>query len=151
MKGFLKKEEHDIFICEGTETESWAQKIPVGDVVSVEMKKVRNYKFLKKFFSLLEVGFDAFEPTEVINQYGVPEKNKDQFREDITILAGFYEQRYRIDGTVRVVAKSIAFDKMEADEFEKLYNAVANAILKHVLVNYKKADLDDVVDRVMNF
>jgi len=56
----------------------------------------------------------------------------DRFRKDLTILAGFYEQTVRLNGEVRTEAKSLSYASMEPDEFERCYNAMINAAIKHV-------------------
>jgi hypothetical protein len=115
-----------------------------GEVAKVQITKPRNYHFLKKFMALIGIGFDAFSPTAGV-------KNKDQFRSDVTILAGYYEQHVRLDGSIRTVAKSISFAKMEEDEFEKLYSSVIDVMLQRVLTKYSRDDLDDVVNKILGF
>ena len=151
MKIYLKMQPHDILIAADTDAEEYLQKIAVGDVIQATVSKPRNYKYHKKFFALLDIAYDAFDPVMVNNKYGTPQKNKDQFREDITILAGYYDQYYRLDGSIRTVAKSISFASMSEDDFGKLYNSVINVILERVLTNYTKSDLDNQVARVMEF
>lgn len=108
----------------------------------------------RKFFAMLTVGFEHWEPVRKRKTYkGRPiEKNFEQFRKDVTILAGFYDQAFDLTtNKMTLTAKSIAFDKMEQDEFDQLYNAVANVLLKDVLSNYTRADLDRVVDQLIHF
>lgn len=125
-----------------------------GEMIRVEMAFPRNPKFHRKFFALLNLGFDAWEPDRVRKSYrGMPvEKNFEQFREDITILAGFYEQTFDLRGRMKLKAKSISFASMDDMEFEKVYSAVADVLLQRVLHNYSgRAELDEVVERVMGF
>ena len=122
-----------------------------GDVLRGRFSKSRNPVFHRKFFAMLGVGYEAWEPGEIINRYGIAQKNFEQFRADATILAGFYEQFVRLDSSVRTVPKSISFDKMDEIEFRRVYSAVANVILQRVLVNYRKSDLDEVVERLLGF
>lgn len=124
----------------------------LGAVIHADFKKMRNPKFHRKFFALLNLGFDSFEPVAIEGKHGPIEKNFEQFRADVTILAGFYEQAYRLDGTVRTNAKSISFGSMSEHEFNKLYSAVINVLLKNVLTHYKDADeVDCVVDQILSF
>jgi hypothetical protein len=104
--------------------------------------------------ALLNVGFDMWEPKRKRKSYkGMPiEKNFDQFREDITILAGFYEQTFNLKGEMKMRAKSISFANMEDDEFSELYEAVLTVLLREVCTKYAGRDeLDAVVNRVMDF
>ena len=121
--------------------------IKIGQPTKLTFKRVRNYEFHKKLFALLNLAFDYWNPDN--NQVG--EKNFEQFREDIIILCGFYEQWIRLDGSTRVVAKSISFASMSAEDFEKLYTKTIDVIIKHVLRNYTGDMLRSIVDQVEEF
>ena len=129
-------------------------KLEEGEVLSVDVKVRRNGRFFRKFFALLNVGFDAWEPDRKHKTYrGQPiQKNFEEFRSDVIILAGFYEQTFDLSGRMKLKAKSIAFANMEESEFEKLYDSVCTVLLEKVLVNYKgREELDMVVADIMNF
>ncbi len=120
----------------------------------LEVVQPRNPKFHRKFFALLNLGFEAWEPGRKHKTHkGIPvSKNFEQFREDITILAGFYEQTFDLHGRLKLKAKSISFAKMEEPEFEQLYSAVADVLLEHVLTKYAgREELDSVVNQLMGF
>jgi hypothetical protein len=125
-----------------------------GELAQVEMVVPRNSKFHRKFFALLTVGFEHWQSGRKHKSYkGRPvEKNFDTFREDITVLAGFYEQHFDVRGRMKLKAKSISFAAMDDVEFERLYGAVADVLLSHVLTTYAGRDeLDEVVEKVMRF
>lgn len=125
-----------------------------GEIVNVEMVIPRNPRFHRKFFALLQVGFEAWEPGRKHKSHkGQPiTKNFEQFREDITILAGYYEQTFDLAGRMRLRAKSISFSSMDDAEFEVVYSAVADTLLEKVLTTYAgRDDLDEVVDKVIGF
>jgi len=129
-------------------------RLDAGEIAQAEMVIPRNGKFHRKFFALLNVGFDAWEPPRKRRTYkGMPvQKNFDQFREDVTIAAGFYEQTFDLRGRMRVKAKSIGFARMDDAEFEKVYSAVANVLLAGVLIRYAGRDeLDRVVEQILGF
>lgn len=129
-------------------------KLKNGQVIRAEWKKQRNYRFHKKWWSLVEFAFDNWEPaendTDMVNGQ-MPEKNIDRFRKDIIILTGRYDATHRLDGSVRIEAKSISFANMDDEEFEKLYSDTINVILKRVLKNYDFDQLDDVVNQLMGY
>ena len=122
-----------------------------GDVAHGNFIKARNPKFHRRFFAMLGVGFDAWEPGERISRHGIAKKQFEQFREDVTILAGFYELSLRLDGSTRISAKSISFGAMNDLEFQRVYSAVADVILEKVLTNYTRDDLDAVVEQILGF
>lgn len=128
--------------------------LDAGEISFLEFIIPRNGKFHRKFFAMLDVGYDAWEPDRVRKSYkGRPvEKNRDQFREDIIILAGFSEQTFDLKGRMKVRAKSIAFAKMDDEEFENLYSSVCTVLLREVLKTYKdRAELDRVVEQIVGF
>ena len=132
-----------------------ASKVKIGSYVNMEWSKMRNPKFHAKGFSLFTFAFDYWKPViadGATKWAGVePSKNFDRFRKDLTILAGFYECHHRLDGTFRIEAKSLSFASMEEDEFEKVYNAIIDVILKKVLVDMEKEELDRTVNQLIGF
>lgn len=125
--------------------------LKLGAPVKAEVKRMRNYQFHKKLFALLDFAFENWEPIEVTYKGQVVAKNRKQFRNDLTVLAGFGETTITLKGEVRVVAKSISFASMEQDDFDLLYSAMCNVVLKHILTNYDREQLDAVMDRLTGF
>lgn len=134
------------------------KKLPAHQPVRVKVTRIRNVDHHRKYFALLNYAFDVWEPNPVI---GVApaclpidmeiEKNFNRFRKDITILSGFYDASYRINGDVRLEAKSISFASMDQDEFEQLYDKTIDVIIKHVLRNYTGDELRAVVEQIQEF
>ena len=88
--------------------------------------------FTKKWFALLKIGYDNWEPGEINSQYGTPEKNFERFRKDVTILAGYYSIVVRLDGTTRVEADSVSFGSMDESQFSELYSKTIDVLLRRV-------------------
>lgn len=130
------------------------KRLDAGEIVTADFVFPRNPLFHRKFFALLTVGYEAWEPPRKRKTYkGIPVlKNFERFRADVTILAGYYVQTFGLDGKMTLEPKSISFAKMGEDEFQKLYSAVADVLLAKVLSTYKgREELDDVVDRIVGF
>ncbi len=125
--------------------------IEKGEYFTVEYKKKRNLKFHRKFFALLDLAFDCWEPDQVTHKGEMVAKNKERFRKDIIILAGYYEVVFNIRGAVRYEAKSIAFGNTDETEFSAIYSKVVDVILAKVLKNYTREDIDKVVDKLLGF
>ena len=123
------------------------KQIKTGEAVKVKLTRVRNYEFHKKYFALLNLAFDYWEPPE--NHVG--EKNFDRFRKDTIILAGFFERYIRLDGSTRIEPKSISFAKMSEEEFAELYAKTIDVIVKYVLTNYTGDELRLIVSQVEEF
>lgn len=126
-------------------------KMKLGQGVKVVMTRHNNVAFHRKLFALANLAYEAWEPEELQHKGEVIAKNFDQFREDITILAGFYEARVRLDGSIRFIAKSWSFARMPDDEKDRLYNSIINVVLSRILTNYTRDDLDNVVNQVLAF
>lgn len=125
-----------------------------GEVIEIEAKLPRNSRFHRKFFALLNLGFEHWEPGRKHKQYkGMPvAKNFDHFRKEVTIIAGFYEQTFDLDGNMKLEAKSISFASMEEPEFEEVYSAVMNVLLDKVFSRYSgRAEVDQIIEKIMGF
>lgn len=127
------------------------QKHKIGQAFKADVRRFRNLPFHRKFFALLNYGFDVWEPSEVTYKGEIVKKNFKRFREDITILAGYFETSIGIDGAVRISAKSIRFDAMDQDEFDGLFNAVIDVLLDRVFIGQTRGDVENTVNNIMAF
>jgi len=75
----------------------------------------------------------------------------ENFREEVTKGAGYYEEYWDFDGNLHVKAKSISFARMKEPVFNRLYQDVITFIVHKVITGYTKDDLDDVVMMVIGF
>jgi hypothetical protein len=128
-----------------SESEEWLNIKYDGQYFTCDIVTPRNYEFHKKFFALLNISFPNWNPKPVKTKFGKPEKDFETFREDVTILAGYYTQSYRLDGSVIVNAKSISFAAMDGEEFNKFYDKAIGVIIKHVLVGKTIEEVDQMV------
>jgi len=128
-------------------------RVKAGQIVRCKFTRMRNYRFFRKWWALVGFAFEYWEPKlDAPRHKGVvPRKNLDRFRRDLTILAGYYDASYRLDGSVRIEAKSISFSSMDEEEFEKLYSATIDVVLQKVLVGYDRRQLDDIVNQLLGF
>jgi hypothetical protein len=95
------------------------RKLKIGETYQVEVKRPRNYQFHKKFFALLNIGW---ENTDV-------EMPFDTYRRWVTMRAGFYKVYHTPKGEL-YEPESIAFSNMDDDTFSDVYERVLNIILK---------------------
>lgn len=129
----------------------YVSKLKLGAGITATVKKHNNPAFHRKMFALFQVAFDAWEPEAQEYKGQIVAKNFDQFRRDLTVLAGYYETCVNLKGEVRLTAKSLNFSSMGQEEREAVYSAVINVILRKILTNTTRADLDAWVDRVLQF
>ena len=146
---FLRKI-HNVFIPADAITQAEMETMHDCEY-KAEVTKPRNYPFLKKFFALVKVAFDAWEGPET-EYKGMPvEKNLERFRKDLLIMAGYGYPVVNIAGNVEFEAKSIAFGSMDETEFSELYSKVIDVILSNVLNHYTRDDLDVMVNNILRF
>jgi len=126
-----------------------------GEMFTVETIFPRNPKFHRKMFALLSVGFDSWEPDRKrFNYNGRPiEKNFERFREQVLIMAGHYDQVFSLRGDkMELVAKSISYAALDDAEFETLYSAVIDVLLREVCTRYEgRGELEAVAEQFMRF
>ncbi len=135
---------------------AWLKRLEAGELFTVSYRQPRNIKFHRKFFVLLNFLFEHWEPGRVRKRLTYKgraiEKSFECFRKDLTILAGFYVQTFTLDGRMRLEAKSIAFDAMAEDEFERLYKAVIDVGIKQILPRaYTHEELARVLEELERF
>ena len=130
------------------------RKIKTGTPVFVEIKHIRNYRFMKKMFALFKLAFDVWQPEGQEWAGQKVEKELERFRKDLTILAGFGRPVFNLRGEVRMEAESLSFANMTEDRFEAVYKAVLNKVWSHILRRAGYADtetVDRVVEELLRF
>lgn len=95
------------------------RKLKIGETYQVEVKRPRNYQFHKKFFALLNIGW---ENTDVDMPF-------ETYRRWVTMRAGFYKVYHTPKGEL-YEPESISFSSMDDDTFSEVYDRVLNIILK---------------------
>lgn len=106
------------FIPAADEDMEKALKIKKGEAVEVSVKVLRNYKFHKKFFSMINTAYGFLTEKQRDFFHG----SIDGFRYTLEVAAGYYDEFYSVSRKEWIQKpKSIAFDKMSEAEFDKLY------------------------------
>ena len=130
-------------------------KVKTGVQMHGTFTRQRNAAFHRKFFALIGIGFDMwceFTPSREYKGETIA-PSKDEFRSNVTILAGYYTTTFDINGGLHLRAKSIRFAAMDQDEFQTLYSKVIDVLLTKVLTNRNITEraLRDHVERVLAF
>ena len=105
------------------------KKLKVNTEYQCEIKRPRNYKFHKKYFSLIKMLFDNQERYNDIND----------LRHDLIIEAGYYRKYINIQGVEVKTALSISFAKMTQTDFDELYSKTLDIIVE--FFNFDKQDI----------
>ena len=157
MEAFFTKLPNASFIPASENDAELLSKVKVGETVRLTLVRPRNIRFHRKFFALINLAFDYWEPPKHGEGSAWAEKmpierNVERFRKDVTIMAGYYDATYRLNGDVRFEAKSISFGSMSEDDFEKLYSKVIDVIINRVCTQYTEYQLrKQVEDMVLDF
>ena len=125
-------------------------KLPVGEPFLISYVKVRNPKFLRKYWALVNIILENL-PESVENnlmknhQFRI--KTKDDVHFYIKLKNGFVEKKYiGNDGNIAWVPKSIAFDKMTSEEFEEFFSKAVDTACELLTV-----ESDDLMREIMGF
>lgn len=141
MRIYLKKQLSGALMPDDEHSASVLQKFKCGEIVSVDISKPRNLKFLRKFFALLGCAFDNQE------RY----TDFDEFREEVTIQAGYYTTHQHVDGSTSKHARSISFGSMDELEFGELYQRTIDALIMHFIPGTDPEALDNAVSDILGF
>lgn len=120
------------------------QKFKTGEIYAIEIKRTRNPGFHRKAFEFLNFCFAHWKSDrEFMDEAG----QFKVFRNNLTVIAGYYDEYYTIKGEVRIEAKSLSFANMSQTEFESCYKALVNAALKTIFKGCGK----EVEERLLGF
>ena len=145
MKLYLKKLPNGTLAPDDADSIAALQKIKIGQVVSGEFKRKRNYEFHKKYFALIDFAYDQLEYDEQL-------VTKEDFRKQIQMAAGYRREVVSVfTGDVRWESVSISFDNMDQDTFDDLYDKVCTVLTTYVLKNYTRNDIDNVMGEIARF
>lgn len=119
-------------------------KFKTGEQYPVEIKLSRNPAFHRKMFAFFKF---AFEHWRGGNEFQNEKAQFEEFRKQLTVMAGYYDQVFNLDGQFILVARSLSFASMSQDEFEQCAVAMQNAAMATV---FKGAD-EQTVQRLYSF
>jgi len=125
--------------------EEWLTGTKLGQLVNIDVTRPRNYAFHKKYFALVTYAFSQWETPDGTG------KNYDRFRDELSIMAGFFDKVWTISGELRLVAKSISFASMDEAEFQELYSKTVDIILAKILTSHSESDIDKSLNEIMGF
>lgn len=138
--------QHGVLLPFGPDAEAWMNTTKAGQVIEIDATRPRNWKFMKKYFALLNYAFA---------QWDIPDndaaKDFDEFRKDLAIFAGYYKEVPKVGGGVKLKAKSISFNKMKEEEFQRLYSKTIDVLLDKILQTHPEEDVHRVMNQLLGF
>jgi len=132
-------------------TEEEAEKLKRfrnGEQYQIEIKLSRNPAFHRKMFAFFGFCFEHWCADKAGYQFMDREAQFNTFRNQLTVLAGYYTQTYKLDGSIRIEAMSLAYASMKPEDFESCYSAVINAAIKHVFAGTTD---EQIINRLWSF
>lgn len=128
MKATLARSGDMTFKAATDEDYQRLKNIRPGDLIEVSYRRMRNPMFHRKYFAMLNYTVDNM-PEKWMERYG----DTDKLRKEIMIQTGRYTAHTNLQGNIWIEPQSIAFDKMEEHDFEKLYTESVQVILNHFM------------------
>ena len=154
MKAFFIKRANGHIYAYDEPTKKYIKNRKPGQIITADITRARNYEFHKKAFSLFQYMLDIMPPPEPIEFRGEmiqPEQNIDSIRKYLTVKAGYYDVIGYPNGSVRVEAQSLSYEKMEPEEFERCYSATIDACLKALPDHWSDAEKDRVANHILKY
>lgn len=111
-----------------------------GTYLRMEWARPRNGAHHKKLFALLQLVAENSETYNTVEKALVA----------IKLVSGYCEPFIDpITGELVQMPKSIAYESMDQDEFDKFYSAAIDGVLTHVLPQIDSAQADRLLDMII--
>jgi hypothetical protein len=104
------------------ESEKIIRKWKVGSEYGLEYKLSRNSRYHRMIFAIANMTVENAPEDSPWNG-----KPAIMLIKAVELDNGFSEPQLKLDGTINMIAKSIAYDQMDQDEFDKLYYPLVKA------------------------
>ena len=108
------------------------KRFPSGEEFPVSIKLPRNPQFHRKVFAFFKFCFQYWSGGNEYQDYHGQFKT---FRDNMVVLAGFRDEHFKIDGSIRVEARSLSFGSMSQEDFEQCYDALIQVALHKIFHN----------------
>lgn len=130
----------DGFVCATDKDKEEKKTLKRGTIVECTIKEYRNYKFHKKYFSLINCAWEYLNEEQQQFFYN----SKDSFRKTVEISAGHCEPVYNRTRNEWIdMPKSVAFDKMTEAEFSQLYERVKDVLYSLFLTSVNREEFEN--------
>lgn len=146
MKAVLVMTPKGLHGSTSSDQEAWAKlkrrmkTMKPGDWLRFEWQRPRNGKHHRKFMALLQLIAENSETYDTVEKALVAVK----------LIVGHFEPAvHPLTGEVVPAPKSINYESMDQDAFEKFYNQAIDGILAHILTQMDRETADGLVDMIV--
>lgn len=140
----------------GHEAEEFLKSLKAGQQLWVSVRKARNPKFHRKFMAMMNYAFDLWAEAMPYTEWnGMPVKaDFETFRKNVICSAGFCDAHFSGDGqSFQLVPRSIKFEKMDDEEFERLYDAVITVLVEKFIpgLGWSSTKLKSAIEDILSY
>ena len=112
-----------------------------GTWVRMEWARPRNGRFHRKFFALLQL---VAENSETYN-------TTEKALVAVKLVTGHFDLMLHPEtGEIMQIPRSISYDSMEQDEFDRFYSAAIDGVLQHILPHLDKERAERLIDMIVD-
>lgn len=127
------------------------QSLKIGKEYGVTLTQLRNGKFHRKIFALLNYLYDALPKHTAEYKGQQVEQSFTSFRKMMVAMAGHYEIEVTASDCVRAVATSISYKECSQQKAEQIYSDVIDKALELLGGSQSRDDLDEIVNNILRF
>lgn len=149
MKFHLAKD-NGLFKPADKDSEEKAKKVDQGEVVRAKSVNQRNYKFLQKYWKLVDITLHNLpqKTNKILQQrHEFQIKTKDDLHFYIKLKGGYIDKKFvGKDGNIGWEPQSIAFDSMDQQEFDQYFSDALD-----ICADLLTIESDELINEVMQF
>lgn len=146
MKAMLLKTDKGLRGATPADHDAWTkfrrrlETMKPGTWVRMEWARPRNGQHHRKLFALLQL---VSENSEI---YDTPEKALVA----VKLVTGHFDlMAHPVTGEIMQIPRSISYEAMEQDEFDKFYSAAIDGVLQHILPHLDAEKADRLIDLII--
>ena len=146
MKAMLIKSDKGLRGATPADHDAWTkfrrrlETMKPGTWVRMEWARPRNGRFHRKFFALLQL---VAENSETYN-------TTEKALVAVKLVTGHFDLMLHPEtGEIMQIPRSISYDSMEQDEFDRFYSAAIDGVLQHILPHLDKERAERLIDMIV--
>lgn len=153
MKLFIYKKDGKLYPCT-SEDKDKIGKMPVGEPCMISYTSIRNPRHHRLYMKFIDVVYqnvpESLEYVEHPKTKVMVKRwpTKDNFRKQMEMYAGYYEETVTMKGELQLQPKSIRYEKLDETAFSELHTNVKNVIGRIIL---PEMDMETVEQEIEPF